>query len=77
MDPPIVAEATSFLQLNDMDKMRKLVKIRELLTERFGVTFKAYFFCLAVDKYVEHEADKFASENEILLIKQMKKDRFE
>lgn len=68
--PAIIVECTSFQDKNEFPKVRKLKEVRDVLTERYGTRFQAYFMTLAIHARIRDQVSQYCHQNSIILITQ-------
>jgi len=69
-DPALLVECTSFLRRQEMGKVERVARIRDLVSERYGTPFKAYFIALAVHARIRPELEAFCRTRDLHLITQ-------
>lgn len=68
--PAIIVECTSFQDKNEFSKVRKLKDVRDILNERYGAKFQAYFMTLAIHARIREQVRQYCYQNNITLITQ-------
>ena len=67
-NPLVIAECTSHLVADKIEKVRKFPHIVRYLEKKYNGTSKAFFFTMGIDDAIESEAKKILKENGIKLI---------
>ena len=64
IDPLVIAECTSFLKENELEKVRRFVKTKDFVHELVGREPKSYFFCYSIaDSILKQVVDLLADAN--------------
>lgn len=66
--PALLMECTSFLNKNEFDKVVKIGRIRDALSQRYGTSFTAYLATLSIHKRIRADVIKYCQKHTIELI---------
>jgi hypothetical protein len=75
-DPLIVVEVTSFLDQDEISKLKRLQQNRQFIESLFGKKAECFFACYDIDATVKPEAEAFAAEHGIKFITNPRMKKF-